>query len=247
MPSMQIESIPVAHYSALLPHVPRGAGITDSMFPLDLEGGILIGVYLTDENARVMRSADGQAFTQIMTAKHDPDVQKWCHIHNCGTAMMWGVDERDEDLDVDIVCSDDTKLGAFLEGFVGGAPHVKRLPSVSYYAPEAFVWGLLCGFLKVYADVIPHTPHEVVSRRLVRNGSDNVPDALLMELDQLFACRLPGWQDNRAFHGEWHHEWNGCLFFVCRGLHIRTVFLPPFVKEKLDFCHMLYEPLPLSE
>jgi len=119
----------------------RGHCHMPDSFPLDEEFGTFVGLYIADGCCCVKSG-------QVCIAKEDPAVlewvAEWCKQYNITTAVL--VQRKPKGFSTTIECRS-TLLARFLDGFVGHGAANKHIPVEAYAAPEAFVRGLLAGYI----------------------------------------------------------------------------------------------------
>jgi intein/homing endonuclease len=110
-------------------------------FPLDEEFGTFVGIYLADGCSHIKSGHVG-------ISKEDPEVlewvAKWCKKHEITTNVK--VEKKLRGTSTTIECRS-TLLARFLDGFVGHGAGNKHIPNEAYAAPEAFLRGLLSGYI----------------------------------------------------------------------------------------------------
>jgi len=122
-------------------HATREHSHLPEKFMLDYENGVFIGLYLADGCAH-------ESSGTISITKDDPSVQdfvcKW--FTKYGITYRVDTSKNEYGMSTSIIGSS-TLFARFLQMFVGQGARVKHIPDVAYTAPDAFVKGLLSGYI----------------------------------------------------------------------------------------------------
>lgn len=122
-------------------HATREHSHLPEKFMLDYDNGVFIGLYLADGCAH-------ESSGTISITKDDPSVQdfvcKW--FTKYGITYRVDTSKNEYGMSTSIIGSS-TLFARFLQMFVGQGARVKHIPDVAYTAPDAFVKGLLSGYI----------------------------------------------------------------------------------------------------